>query len=155
MNTRQDLAKVQQVLIGRHRAFDEHLDGVVYAAFGGLGFASMENIVLGPWLDGPELWGRLIASPLVHALFAAIWGWSLSLDKFARPRRPGRVVTGLLLAVSAHGLYDFLVLSPGRLGRILAAALILVLWIAFFAVVSYELRRSPHRPWTGVSEDGG
>lgn len=135
-----------QVLIGRHRAFDEHLDGIVYAAFGGLGFASMENLVLGPWLEGPELWGRLIASPLVHALFAAIWGWALSLDKFAKPERLGRVAVGLLLAMLAHGLYDFLVLTPGTWPRLLGAGLILALWIAFFVVVAYELKRSPHRP---------
>jgi len=135
-----------QVLIGRHRAFDEHLDGIVYAAFGGLGFASMENLVLGPWLEGPELWGRLIVSPLVHALFASIWGWALSLDKFARPRRLGRVTLGLLLAILVHGLYDFLVLTPGTWPRLLAAGLILALWIAFFVVIAYELKRSPHRP---------
>ena len=135
-----------QVLIGRHRDFDEHLDGIVYAAFGGLGFASMENLVLAPYLEGPQLWGRLLAAPLVHALFASIWGWSLSLDKFARPRRPGRVVAGLAVAVLVHGLYDLLVLSPDPTGRLLAAGLILMLWIAFFAVVSYELKRSPHRP---------
>ena len=70
----------------------------------------MENLVLGPRLEGPEPWGRLIASPLVRAL------------------------------------YDSLVLSPGPLGGMLGAALILALCMSFFA---HELRRSPHRPASG------
>ncbi len=134
-----------QVLIHRHPDFDEPLDGIIYAAFGALGFASMENYVLGRWLEGPELWGRLLASPLTHALFAAVWGWSLSLDRFARPRRPWRVVVGLLLAAIAHGLYDFFVLLPWAGGRLLGAGLVLVLWIVFFRVVSHALKISPHR----------
>jgi RsiW-degrading membrane proteinase PrsW (M82 family) len=133
------------VLIGHHSDFDEPLDGIVYAAFGALGFASMENFVIGRWLEGPELWGRLLASPLTHALFAAVWGWSLSLDRFARPRRPGRVALGLLLAILVHGLYDFLVLSPWP-GRLFGAGLVLLLWIVFFRVVSHALKTSPHRP---------
>ncbi len=47
---------------------------------------------------------------LTHALFAAVWGWSLSLDRLARPRRPLRVAFGLLLGMLAHGLYNFLIL---------------------------------------------
>lgn len=134
-----------QVLIGRHPDFDEPLDGIIYAAFGALGFASVENFVLGRYLEGPELWGRLLASPLTHALFAAVWGWSLSMDRFALPRRTGRVVVGLLLAMFVHGLYDFLVLSPFP-GRIYGAGLVLALWIVFFRVVSHALKTSPHRP---------
>ena len=133
------------VLIGRHSEFDEPLDGIIYAAFGALGFASMESFVVGRWLDGPPLWGRLLAAPLTHALFAAVWGWSLSLDRFAYPRRPERVALGLLLAMFVHGLYDFLVLSPLP-GRFFGAGLVLVLWIVFFRVVAYALRTSPHRP---------
>ena len=134
-----------QVLIHRHPDFDEPLDGIIYAAVGALGFASVENFVLGRWLDGPELWGRLLASPLTHALFAAVWGWSLSLDRFARPRRPLRVAGGLLLGMLAHGLYNFLILSPWP-GQIFGAGLVLVLWIVFFRVVSHALKISPHRP---------
>lgn len=141
-----------QILIGRHHAFDEHVDGVIYAAVGALGFASVESMVLGRYLDGPELWGRVVAAPLTHALFASIWGFTLSLDRFARPRRPFRVMGGLAVAAVMHGLYDHLVLSPGS-GRYWAAGLVLILWIAFFFVVSRLLLLSPYRSGR-VSTDG-
>jgi RsiW-degrading membrane proteinase PrsW (M82 family) len=79
------------LLIGRHPVFDEPMDGLLYASMGALGFASAENLVLGPFLPGPPLWGRILASPLTHALFAAV---RRALRRSPhRPRRDDRLRT--------------------------------------------------------------
>ena len=115
----------------------------MYAIMGGLGFASVENVVLGRFLEGPELWGRIVASPLTHALFASIWGYALAVDCLTK-RRSWRQLTGLAAAAFLHGVYDFGVLSPGT-SRFVVAGLILTLWILFFVMLAKLLKRSPCR----------
>lgn len=133
-----------RMLIGRHREFDEPVDGIIYAAMGGLGFASVETLVVARFDEGAGLWARIAVSPLTHSLFAAVWGYTLSLDRFGRPRTLSRVFVGVAAAATAHGLYDFLLLSKG-LARHLAEVLILGLWILLLLAVQGLLRRSPFR----------
>ena len=64
------------VICARLQAFDEEIDGVVYASAVALGFASYENIQYMRFLQGAELAARSIASPLTHAMFASIWGFA-------------------------------------------------------------------------------
>ena len=134
--------------IGRHSLAGEPLQALLLAATAGLGFASVENLVLGRFLEGPELWGRIVASPLTHALFAAVWGHALALELSVQRSRAFRVAAGLAAASVLHGIYDLFVLSPG-FGRLVAAGVILMLWLAFFVVVAGMLRRSPRKVGAG------
>lgn len=117
------------VIAARLRAFDEEIDGVVYASAVALGFASYENFQYMRFLDGAELAARSIASPLTHAMFASIWGIA-----YGRARMRGRSLVracaaGLTLSALLHGLYDFLVLSVSPWLRPAAALIILLIWI--------------------------
>ena len=113
----------------RFREFDERIDGLIYASAVGLGFAAYENLVYMQMLTGPALLGRALASPLVHAMFASIWG-----DAVARARFEGRSIArasvgGLALAAVVHGIYDFVVLAVPASVRPIAAAIVLAIWI--------------------------
>lgn len=116
-------------LIGiRHHHFDEPIDGIIYASFGALGFAAHENLYYLSWMSGWEGLGRAMASPLVHVMFASIWGYAVG-----RAHCLGRMVlpaalTGLLLAALAHGIYDFFTIGLPDWAGIGAAGVIAVIW---------------------------
>ena len=116
------------VLVVIHlRHFDEVLDGIVYASAIALGFATYENSLYLPLLDGFERWGRAIASPLVHTIFSSIWGYIIASAVLSGRRVLPAALGGLGLAALLHGVYDFLTLNPAlRLG---AALLILGIWV--------------------------
>jgi RsiW-degrading membrane proteinase PrsW (M82 family) len=58
------------LVVLRFKVFDEKIDGIIYASVIALGFASFENLHYLVYLDGFELIGRAIASPLTHTIFS-------------------------------------------------------------------------------------
>lgn len=117
-------------LIGiRHHHFDEPIDGIIYASFGALGFASHENLYYLPWMVGWEGLGRGIASPLVHVMFASIWGYAVGRAHCrGRPVLPA-AAAGLLLAALVHGVYDFFAIGLPEWAGIGAAGVIAAVWL--------------------------
>jgi RsiW-degrading membrane proteinase PrsW (M82 family) len=88
--------------------FDEPVDGMVYAAAAGLGFAAVENIFY--VLEGGIAVGvlRAIASVPGHMIFSCVWGYALGTAKF-RPgsaRVPG-IIAGLAGSIVLHGIFNF------------------------------------------------
>jgi len=101
---------VALLFVFRWREFDEPLDGFVYAAAVALGFASLENFLDTPGTDWHEQLAETIALPITHALFSSIWGFGLGYARFCVPPGARRIqwqVGSVLLAMFAHGLYDF------------------------------------------------
>ncbi len=92
----------------RHPEFDEPVDGIVYAAAAGLGFASIENILY--VMEGGVAVGiiRAVASVPGHVVFSCIWGYALGRAKF-RPgsERAGIILSGLFFAMLLHGIFNF------------------------------------------------
>lgn len=113
--------------ITRFSDFNHDSDGIFYASACALGFASYENVFFLPALSGFALYGRAVASPLSHILFASIWGYFAGTACIHRRRLLPAIIKGVGLAALAHGLFDFLTLSP--LLRILSALLILAVWL--------------------------
>lgn len=131
----EELAKfLPFILVCTHwKEFDEVIDGFVYASAIALGFASYETFVHLPYMQGVELYGSAITLPLVHTVFASIWGLACGWAK-AHSRSmilPGFL--GLVVASLLHGIYDFLALSS--LLTLGGAALILVLWVTRTAIL--------------------
>jgi RsiW-degrading membrane proteinase PrsW (M82 family) len=104
--------------------FDAVVDGAVYGAVAGLGFATVENALyitdafqqVG---QAAELFGdgivaaRALAGP-GHVIYSAIAGYYLGLAKFNRENAGPIVVKGLLIAAFFHGTYNLLVgIVPG------------------------------------------
>lgn len=100
----------------RQRAFDEPMDGVVYGAVASLGFAALENLLY--VADGGLGLAivRAVTAVPGHAFFGAILGYHVGQAWLHPGRRRGLVARGLGLAMLAHGLYDFPLLTMQRLG---------------------------------------
>lgn len=96
------------------RHFDERMDGIVYGARAGLGFALVENILyLYATATSGQLalvWGlrALLAVP-GHALWTGMLGYCAARMKFDRAG-PG-LLGGYLAAVALHGSYDFAIFA--------------------------------------------
>lgn len=108
----EEAAKLACVLIvaWRRPEFDERMDGIVYGARAGLGFALVENVVY--LLIIPHSLGEFLSLFVARALLAVPGhaAWGAILGYFAARRRfdgrgPG-MLGGYLLAVLLHGLYD-------------------------------------------------
>ena len=124
------------IFIWRDKNFDEYFDGIVYASFISLGFACLENFMYVFDASMVSLAGGFITSFMRallsvpgHFLFGVILGYFLSLAKF-KPEKRGRYIwTGLLLAMLAHGLFDWLLMVTDYL----STSMTLVVY-AFFII---------------------
>ena len=106
------------IFIWRDKNFDEYFDGIVYATFIGLGFACVENIeYVFKYGFGAGVSRALFAVP-GHFLFGVLMGYFLSLAKFTPEKRKKYIFLGLLFAIIAHGLYDWLLMFVDRLSSI-------------------------------------
>ncbi|MGB5334850.1 MAG: PrsW family glutamic-type intramembrane protease [Woeseiaceae bacterium] len=117
------------VLVIRFRAFDEPMDGLIYASFIGLGYATAENFSYLDYLTPLEAAARGFAGPVVHILFASIWALWISRAHLAGAPILRPALVGFALASALHGLYDFLVLLQPIAALPLAAALVVAIWI--------------------------
>lgn len=127
----EELAKLLPFLIVvvRFRHFDEPIDGIVYASFVALGYAAAENVQYLQFLSPVEAVARGFASPVVHILFASIWGHWIGMAKLGkRPLLPAAFI-GFVFAAAAHGVYDFIVLLEPVNALPVAALLIVAGWI--------------------------
>ena len=117
------------LILSRMKHFDEEVDGIIYAAFVGLGFALNENIYYLSLLDGGQAVARSLVSPIIHALFASVWGYAYGFA--GRYRMPSWLVIllGLLLAMFLHGIYDFYVFAVSVYGSLAAPLIVLMIWI--------------------------
>jgi len=103
--------------------FDAVVDGAVYGAIAGLGFAVIENLVyiartveMSELTIGVAVLGagdgiaalRALAGP-GHVVYSAFAGYYLGLAKFNPEHRGPIVVKGLVIAAAIHALYNTLV----------------------------------------------
>ena len=117
------------LVVLRFKAFDEPLDGIIYASFIALGYAAVENYFYLEFLTGLESIARGFAGPVIHILFASIWAFWITgawLNKrpIAKP-----ALLGFALAAGLHGLYDFMVLRHPVSALPIAATMIAALWV--------------------------
>ena len=127
----EELAKMLPFLlvVTRLKAFDEPLDGIVYASFIALGYAAVENYHYLDFLTGFEAFGRGFAGPVIHILFASIWAYRITRARLANRSILRPALFGLALSAALHGLYDFIVLRYPVSALPIAAALIAAIWI--------------------------
>ncbi len=117
------------LLVLRLPEMDEPIDGIIYASFIALGYAAVENILYLEYLTATESAARGFAGPVVHMLFASIWGYTIGCAHLrGEPLLPA-ILRGFLLAAGLHGLYDFIVLQQSLNALPVAAVLILGGWI--------------------------
>jgi len=127
----EELAKMLPflVVVIRLRAFDEPLDGIIYASFIALGYAAVENYHYLDFLTGLESIARGFAGPVIHILFASIWAHWITRAWLRKASIVMPGLKGFLLAAGLHGLYDFMVLSYPVAALPIAAIMIASIWI--------------------------
>jgi protease PrsW len=143
----------------RRSELDGVLDGIVYAAMVGLGFATTENIlyygrtaVEGDVSVGTVFVMRGVASPFAHPVFTAMTGIGLALAATAtrRRRRLLAPLLGLLAAILLHSAWNTSTIDPGAF----VLTFLFVMFPVFVAliVVSVVARRRDGRRVTAYLE---
>lgn len=117
----------------RNPAFDEKLDGIVYAVFAALGFATVENImyVLVNFSANPYVGlSRGIFSVPTHVLLGVTMGYYLSLAKFSNHPHLERAYLrkSLYVPILLHGFFDFILMSEIPILLTLFLPYIIYLW---------------------------
>lgn len=140
------------LLIWWNKNFNEHMDGIMYATFVGLGFACLENILY--VLDGGIGVGiiRALISVPGHFLFGVMMGYFLSLAKFEKKNRALNLVLAVAVPAIAHGLFDWLLMVTDGMSAfgqivilVLFIALDVVMWIVGVKSIRTHRERSPFK----------
>ena len=116
------------IFIWNDKNFDEYFDGIVYATFIGLGFACVENIEYVFSYGFQTGVVRALLSVPGHFLFGVVVGYFLSLAKFHPEKRGTYMISGLLLAMLAHGLFDWLLMVASVLPLVGGIIYLVFLW---------------------------
>ena len=117
------------LLLARTRYFDEENDGIIYAAFVALGFALHENRFYLAFLDGGPAVARAFISPIIHALFASIWGYAYGFaGRWPLPRWL-TITLGLAVSMFLHGLYDYYAFAISLYRALCPPLIILLIWL--------------------------
>ncbi len=109
--------------------FDEPIDGIIYASFIALGFAAVENVMYLDFVSSGEAWARGFASPVVHIVFASIWGYFIGRAHLCRKPIMLVVVASLAFTALLHGIYDYIVIALPPPALVSSALLILTIWL--------------------------
>lgn len=117
------------LIVLRMKAFDEPMDGIIYASFIALGYAAMENVHYLQFLTPIEAAARGFAGPVVHILFASIWGHWIGCAYLAGRSILVCGLEGFAIAAVLHGIYDFVVLLSPTWSLPVGAIGIVILWI--------------------------
>ncbi len=162
-----ELAKFGVVKQGiyHHPEFDEPVDGIIFAATAGLGFAALEVVgsmlyayfavarlgVPGESID--NTWSAVLSMFALrgvlagpgHALWSSLWGYALGLAKFLpADRTSGLVRNGLLAAMLSHSAFNALALeSSWWINRLGLVVVIAVLWFVVLRCLRYALALTP------------
>lgn len=155
----------------RSDRFDAVIDGAVYGAAAGLGFATIENAMyITQGLEGGLAgWEQFIAAGGVaairaiagpgHVLYSAIAGFYLGLAKFNPSNAGPIVIKGLIIAAVFHGLYNSLVgIVPTMVATTVAGVTypvaVLGFVVAYQTTVGYYLYRKIARYRRAYSATG-
>lgn len=113
----EELAKffVVFLTVYRNPAFDEPMDGIVYAAAAALGFASIENAfyllnenanATGDGVATLFVVRALLSVP-AHVMFSSMWGYALGWRKFSPTRNSNKLLFhGLWSAAALHAVFN-------------------------------------------------
>lgn len=118
-----------------HPEFDEPVDGIIYAVVAGLGFASLENILVVFTEGGEAVLLRFATATLMHALTTGIVGFYLAMAKFAPTNLPPQkyyrrqVTTGLVIAIILHSVYNIVVATDTPFALIILTVLLLGMYL--------------------------
>lgn len=129
--------------------FDEYYDGLEYAAFVGLGFAGIENVMYIMQGGLGLAVGRGLFAVPAHFFFAIFMGYFFALARFRYSNRRRYLALAYLIPVVLHGTYDAVLMYINNLNGTdmpqevdaLAGALYVGFLVFFFFVWRAATRR--------------
>lgn len=147
----EELAKLLPfiLIVVRFKAFDEALDGIVYASFLALGFSLVENLHYLEFVSPGEALLRSFAGPLVHIVFASVWAYPVGLARVRGSTLWAAAIPWLAVSAVLHGGYDFVALGLEDEALVAAAAIVVAIWIWRLSVMrrlTRAQRRAGPRP---------
>jgi RsiW-degrading membrane proteinase PrsW (M82 family) len=95
----------------RKPQFNEPFDGIVYATFVGLGFATAENLLYVYQHGFGTGILRMFTAVPAHYAFGVIMGYYVGKAKFEPGQRGTHIFRGIFYAAFMHGAYDFFALQ--------------------------------------------
>lgn len=132
------------LFIWKSQYFDEYYDGIEYAAFVGLGFAGLENIMY-VWQGGIGVAvSRALFAVPAHFFFAIIMGYFFAFAKFRPEKKTWYLLLALLCPAILHGIYDFILMYANLIQNTdtaIAALLNLGFFIFFIFIWKLAIRR--------------
>ncbi|WP_135820477.1 PrsW family intramembrane metalloprotease [Halostella litorea] len=151
----EETVKLLAVRLHAYRSdrFDSVVDGAVYGAAAGLGFATIENaLYIARFAEDGGVFSitfvRALAGP-GHVVYSGIAGYYLGLAKFNRESAGPIVVKGLLIAAFVHATYNVTVgVAPGAIADAtdLSMGLSFVAYVALYVgAAGYYLYRKIDR----------
>ena len=113
------------ITLFRSSHFTQKIDGITYAVFLSLGFATAENAVRIVTAEIGIV--RAFTATPAHALFATSMGYWLGMYKFRKEKH--MVVYALAIPVILHGIYNTLIMTDSTIGLVLFTPYIIALWV--------------------------
>jgi RsiW-degrading membrane proteinase PrsW (M82 family) len=129
--------------------FDERVDGIVYSGLVAVGFAIHENVFYLEFASDAENVARAITGPLVHIVFASLWGYPIGVAILERKPLLAPIALGVGAAALVHGAYDFVVLGLPGWARFFAALIVVAVWARKVHLIEYVLHPRDSRPEPG------
>lgn len=129
----------------KNSEFDEPVDAMVYMIISGLGFAALENILVILPIGNFVLTAasisalRFVGATFLHALCSATIGYFLALSLCYKKNRFILLTTGLAIATTLHGIYNFSIIKSATSIYFLYIPAILLTGLAIF--VSFGFKR--------------
>lgn len=125
-------------------SFDEYYDGIEYAAFVGLGFAGLENILYVFQGGLGVAVSRAIFAVPAHFFFAIIMGYFFAFAKFRPWKKKEYLLLAYICPVIMHGIYDF-ILMYNNIIQTTNTGTAAILNLAFFAFFIFIWRLANKR----------
>ena len=120
--------------------FNHIFDGIVYAVFTSLGFACLENVLYAFEYGNVATMMRAITSVPAHAFFGVFMGYYMGLSKHEKTK--GNIgkfrlyaTLSIIIPISIHGLYDFLLLTNNDFMIIIFFILVIGLYFMSYSKI--------------------
>ncbi len=128
------------------KAFNEPMDGIVYAVMIAMGFATFENILYAELFGLETTILRAFTAVPAHACFAVVMGYFVGLSKFDQSNRIWLIFKGFLFAILLHGAYDFFLLQENIPALTLVSIVMLVMSVVYGKkLIQQHIENSPFK----------
>ncbi len=127
------------------RQVDEPIDLVIYGSLSALGFATLENSLYFTGYGLGIVFTRFLLSTVLHISMTSLICYFWARTRYIRPGNSvWAFLSGLALAATGHGLFNFFLTEPWNAGSILSVFGLLGMAMILGRIIKNCLNFSPH-----------